>query len=67
MLYPTVVGLAIVAGLVVYATYWSCDPKAEGIIGKKDEMTPLFVMQHLTQFYGVPGLFVACLLSGALR
>ena len=60
-------GSAIVAGLVVYANYWSCDPKAEGIIDKTDEIAPLFVMQHLVKFYGVPGVFVASLLSGALR
>ena len=62
-----VLGFAIVAGLVVYANYWSCDPKTEGIIDKTDEIAPLFVMQHLVKFYGVPGVFVAALLSGALR
>ena len=60
-------GSSILAGLVVYANYWSCDPKAEGIIDKTDEIAPLFVMQHLVKFYGVPGVFVAALLGAALR
>lgn len=62
-----VVGSAVVAGLVIYANYWSCDPKAMGIITKKDELPTLFVMQHLVKFYGIPGVFIASLLSGALR
>ena len=61
------VGSAILAGLVVYANYWSCDPKARGIIEKKDELPTLFVMEHLASFYGLPGVFMASLLSGALR
>ena len=67
LLFPVVLGSSILAGLVVYANYWSCDPKAEGIIDKTDEIAPLFVMQHLVKFYGVPGVFVAALLGAALR
>ena len=36
-------------------------------IEKKDELVTLFVLEHLVDFPGVPGIFIASLLSGALR
>ncbi len=60
-------GCAIIAGLVIYATYWSCDPQSLGLIDKKDELVTFFVLDHLLHFYGLPGLFLASLLSGSLR
>ena len=60
-------GCAILAGLAIYATYWSCDPQSLGLIEKKDELVTFFVLDHLLHFYGLPGLFIASLLSGSLR
>ena len=62
-----VAGSAIFAGLVVFANYWSCDPKLTSIITKKDELVTLFVLDHLVHFVGIPGIFIASLLCGALR
>ena len=62
-----VAGSAIFAGLVVFANYWSCDPKLTSIITKKDELVTLFVLDHLVDFVGIPGIFIASLLCGALR
>ena len=62
-----VAGTAIAVGLVVYANYWSCDPMKREIIVKKDELVTLFVLEHLVDYTGVPGLFIASLLCGALR
>ena len=61
-----VAGTAIAVGLVVYANYWSCDPM-DIKIEKKDELVTLFVLEHLVDFPGVPGIFIASLLCGALR
>ena len=62
-----VAGGAILAGLVVFANYWSCDPQLTGIITEKDELVTLFVLDHLVDFVGIPGIFIASLLCGALR
>ena len=62
-----VAGTAIAVGLVVYANYWSCDPMKREIIAKKDELVTLFVLEHLVEYVGVPGIFIASLLCGALR
>jgi len=53
-------------GLVVYGYYFNCDPIATGQIEKKDQIFPLFVMQVMGDYPGVPGLFVAGVFSGAL-
>ncbi|XP_037772457.1 sodium-coupled monocarboxylate transporter 1-like [Penaeus monodon] len=53
-------------GMVVYARYWDCDPVRSGVVSKGDQLFPLFVMDTLGQWYGLPGLFVAGIFSGAL-
>ncbi|KAK7111529.1 sodium-coupled monocarboxylate transporter 1-like [Littorina saxatilis] len=53
-------------GAVVYAFYSKCDPISAGLIDSKDQLLPLFVMDVLGDITGLPGLFVACLFSGAL-
>ena len=63
----TIVKFFYIAGLVVFANYWSCDPKLTGIITKRDELVTLFVLDHLVDFVGIPGIFIASLLCGALR
>jgi hypothetical protein len=62
-----VAGSAIIVGLVIYANYWACDPKLTRTIEKKDELVTLFVLDHLVDYQGIPGIFIASLLSGALR
>lgn len=53
-------------GLVVYAYYFNCDPLVTKQIKTKDQIFPLFVMQVMGDYPGVPGLFVAGVFSGAL-
>eukprot|EP00092_Neocalanus_flemingeri_P020321 GFUD01022011.1.p1 GENE.GFUD01022011.1~~GFUD01022011.1.p1 ORF type:complete len:631 (-),score=155.00 GFUD01022011.1:122-2014(-) len=54
------------AGLVVFAFYHDCDPISTRQVEKKDQLFPLFVMQVMGDYPGVPGLFVAGVFSGAL-
>ncbi|XP_035658838.1 sodium-coupled monocarboxylate transporter 1-like [Branchiostoma floridae] len=60
------VSFACVSGLVMYARYHDCDPKLMGYIDNSDQMMPYFVMDILGKFPGMPGLFTACVFSGAL-
>ena len=72
-LFINLVGLFILmitcafGGMVVYAKYADCDPISAGIVKTGDQLFPLFVMDTLGQFRGLPGLFVAGIFSGALR
>ncbi len=53
-------------GLVAYAFYFNCDPLKMGLITKYDQILPYLVMDLLKDFYGLPGLFIACVYSAAL-
>merc|ERR1712222_232304 len=52
--------------MVIYAYYHDCDPMTTRQVNKKDQLFPLFVMQVMKDYPGVPGLFVAGVFSGAL-
>ncbi|XP_077482927.1 sodium-coupled monocarboxylate transporter 2-like [Amblyomma americanum] len=60
------ISLGCFAGLVIYANYPDCDPLKSGKISKSDQLIPFFVMKNLSRLKGLPGLFVACVFSGAL-
>ena len=62
-----VVGTAFYSGVVIFANYADCDPLTAGIIESRDQIVPYFVMDKLGYLPGVPGLFVACVFSAALR
>ncbi|OWF49417.1 Sodium-coupled monocarboxylate transporter 2 [Mizuhopecten yessoensis] len=53
-------------GMVMYGFYRNCDPLKFGLVQSSDQLLPLFVMDVLGTARGFPGLFVACLFSGAL-
>lgn len=53
-------------GFVAYAFYFGCDPLAAGKITRHDQILPYLVMDLLGNYYGLPGLFIACVYSGAL-
>lgn len=53
--------------MVIYAQYADCDPLTLGLAKKSDQLVPLYVMHRLGDYPGLPGLFTACLFSGALR
>jgi len=58
--------LCAYGGMVMYAYYHDCDPMTTRQVNKKDQLFPLFVMQVVKDYPGVPGLFVAGVFSGAL-
>ncbi|XP_076041758.1 sodium-coupled monocarboxylate transporter 2-like [Oratosquilla oratoria] len=58
--------LCVFGGMVIYAKYWDCDPIRSGIVTKDDQLFPLFVLDTLGLWKGVPGLFVSGIFSGAL-
>ncbi|CAH1272474.1 SLC5A8 [Branchiostoma lanceolatum] len=60
------ISFAVVSGMVMYARYFMCDPKTIGAIDNSDQMMPYFVMDILSKYPGMPGLFTACVFSGAL-
>ena len=67
---PGLVGLclmAVVCGMVMYAKYGHCDPVSLGLIKRHDQLMPYFVMDTLSKYPGLPGLFVASVFSGSLR
>jgi sodium-coupled monocarboxylate transporter 8/12 len=53
--------------MVLFANYAECDPLKAGLIKSKDQIIPYFVLDHLGSWQGLPGVFMACLFSGALR
>lgn len=61
-----VLALGCLMGLVMYAYYQEDNPLANGYVKTTDQMVLYFVMDVLKDLPGLPGLFVACLFSGAL-
>lgn len=55
------------SGLLIYATYDSCDPLTAGRIKADDQLLPLYVMETVGHLTGVPGLFIAGVFGAALR
>ncbi|XP_045209396.2 sodium-coupled monocarboxylate transporter 1-like [Mercenaria mercenaria] len=58
--------LVCVVGIVIYATYHSCDPYILGHVHARDQLLPFLVMDKLTFLPGLSGLFVACIFSASL-
>lgn len=58
--------LSCITGILVYATYHSCDPLKTRAIKKADQLVPYFVMDVARVVPGLPGLFVAGVFSAAL-
>ncbi|XP_069829326.1 sodium-dependent multivitamin transporter isoform X2 [Dendropsophus ebraccatus] len=61
-----VLGLGCLTGLVMFAYYQKNEIQNPEMIAVPDQMVLYFVMDILQDFPGLPGLFVACLFSGAL-
>ncbi|XP_037080771.1 sodium-coupled monocarboxylate transporter 1-like, partial [Pollicipes pollicipes] len=60
------ISLACLCGLAIFATYADCDPLRMALIERKDQLVPYFVLDQMSYITGLPGLFVACIMSGAL-
>ncbi|XP_068083196.1 sodium-coupled monocarboxylate transporter 1 [Anabrus simplex] len=58
--------VAVYVGLLMYATFYDCDPITTKVAKGRDQIVPLFVMKTLGQYPGLPGIFVAGVFSAAL-
>ncbi|KAJ8683303.1 hypothetical protein QAD02_019095 [Eretmocerus hayati] len=56
----------ILTGLIVYAKYHGCDPLTAKLIQRTDETLPFYVMDVAGHISGLPGVFLAGLVSSAL-
>ncbi|XP_063546879.1 sodium-coupled monocarboxylate transporter 1-like [Cydia strobilella] len=61
-----IVSLCCYTGLVIYATFSSCDPLQTGAIRKSDQLLPYFVMQLTGTIPALPGIFMSGVFSAAL-
>jgi len=64
-----IVLLCVMDGLVIYGVYAQCDIGKYGWANQvvsNDQVLPYFIVHKLGAYPGVPGLFTACLFSGAL-
>ncbi|XP_043917669.1 sodium-dependent multivitamin transporter isoform X2 [Protopterus annectens] len=61
-----ILSLGCLMGLVMYARYRDDGPLQKGYVQNSDQMVLYFVMDIFKDIPGLPGLFVACLFSGAL-
>ncbi|XP_060071549.1 sodium-coupled monocarboxylate transporter 1-like [Ylistrum balloti] len=65
-------GMAIIltvvclVGVVMFAYYERCDPVTLGVIKSSDQLIPLFAMDLLGPYHGLPGLVLSCVFSGSL-
>ncbi|XP_014279125.1 sodium-coupled monocarboxylate transporter 2 [Halyomorpha halys] len=53
-------------GLVIYATYKTCDPKTSGMISRSDQILPFFILDVAGNVKGLAGLFLAGVVCAAL-
>ncbi|GBP93974.1 Sodium-coupled monocarboxylate transporter 2 [Eumeta japonica] len=62
-----IVSLCCYTGLVIYATFASCDPLTTGAISKGDQLLPYFVVTIAGSIPALPGIFMSGVFSAALR
>lgn len=53
-------------GIIIYYYYRNCDPLTVGRISSSDQLMPLFVMDTLSKYPGILGLFVSGVFSATL-
>lgn len=51
----------------MFAKYSSCDPFSTGEVKRNDQLLPYYVMDVAGNVPGLPGLFIAGVVSAALR
>ena len=59
--------LCCVTGIIAFAIYHKCDLLTSKKVAKGEQILPYLVMDLLGSYYGLPGLFVACVYSASLR
>ncbi|XP_044728265.1 sodium-coupled monocarboxylate transporter 1-like isoform X2 [Chrysoperla carnea] len=60
------IGLCTSLGLIIFATYFNCDPISTKIVSERDQLLPLLVVDTLKDFPGASGIFLAGVLSASL-
>lgn len=58
---------SVLTGLIMYTKYADCDPFKTGEIKRNDQLLPYYVMDVAGSIPGLPGLFIAGVVSAALR
>lgn len=53
-------------GMILYSANKGCDPLNAGYITGQDQSLPLYVMNFLGSYPGIPGLFVAGIFAASL-
>ena len=62
-----VITLVSLAGIVMYARFYDCDPLLTGRVKRADQLLPYFVLDIFEDNYkGLPGAFVACIFGSSL-
>ncbi|GJQ70266.1 hypothetical protein Trydic_g22707 [Trypoxylus dichotomus] len=60
------IALCSYTGLLIFATFSTCDPLTTMLAKEKDQLLPILVMEVLGDYPGLPGLFIAGIFSAAL-
>lgn len=63
----TIKMLGMLTGLLLIARYYHCDPLQLNMVKKLDGILPYFVIDIARNIPGLPGLFMAGILSASLR
>ncbi|XP_063227295.1 sodium-coupled monocarboxylate transporter 1-like [Bacillus rossius redtenbacheri] len=58
--------ICFMIGMLMYTTYYNCDPITSKQVSKPDQMLPYFTMDTASRIPGLSGLFVAGTFSAAL-
>ncbi|XP_068162731.1 sodium-coupled monocarboxylate transporter 1-like isoform X2 [Antennarius striatus] len=56
----------VFAGMCLFSIYKNCDPWTSGKVSALDQLIPYLVMDILSDYSGLPGLFFAAVCSGSL-
>lgn len=57
---------SVFCGLCLYSVYKNCDPWMAKKVSAQDQLMPYLVLEILSEYPGLPGLFVAAAYSGTL-
>lgn len=59
--------MCIYNGLLLYATYFDCDPLTTKLAMVGDQLIPLLAMKTLRGIPGMAGLFIAGVFAGKIK
>ncbi|CAH1777782.1 unnamed protein product [Owenia fusiformis] len=65
-LFVVCIGIICIIGVVMFATYATCDPKKLGLVKQSDQMLGYFVMDLFGSMKGMPGLFIVTVTAAAM-